>query len=69
MAAFGVAAGAVFGYIVTRLANSYLLEMKLPGALPISVSACVLMAAAIFASMLPALRAARVDVIQALRTE
>lgn len=69
MASLGLVCGAIFGYIAARLANNYLLEMKLPGALPVTLSAAVLMAAAIFASMLPALRAARVDVIQALRTE
>ena len=69
MASLGLVCGAIFGYIAARLANSYLLEMKLPGVLPVALSAAVLMAAAIFASMLPALRAARVDVIQALRTE
>jgi putative ABC transport system permease protein len=37
--------------------------------LPVLVSAIVLLAAAVIASMLPASRAARVDVIQALRSE
>jgi putative ABC transport system permease protein len=69
MASLGLICGAIFGYIAARLANSYLLEMKLPGLLPVTLSAAVLMAAAMFASMLPALRAARVDVIQALRSE
>lgn len=69
MAAIGVAAGAAFGYVAARLASSYLFEMKLPGALPVTLSAGVLMAAAVIASTLPAARAARVDVIQALRSE
>jgi putative ABC transport system permease protein len=43
--------------------------MPLPGALPVVVSALLLLAAAVIASALPAARAARVDVIQALRTE
>jgi len=43
--------------------------MKMPGALPVAVSAIVLVAVAIVASLLPAARAARVDVIQALRAE
>ena len=39
----------------------------MPGALPIAAAAGLLVAAAILASLLPAARAARVDVIQALR--
>jgi putative ABC transport system permease protein len=41
--------------------------VKLPGALPVVVSAFLLLAAAVVASSLAALRAARIDVIQALR--
>lgn len=69
MAAAGIIAGAAFGYVAMRLANSFWLEMKTPGLLPIVLSTFVLMAAAIVASLLPAARAARVDVIQALRSE
>ena len=52
-----------------RLAGSYLLDMKMPSALPVAASALILLAAAVAASALPAARAARVDVIQALRSE
>jgi predicted permease len=69
MAAVGVLAGAVFGFVAARLAGSYLLDVKMPGALPVILSAFVLLTAAVIASMLPAARAARVDVIQALRSE
>ena len=69
MAAAGIAAGAGFGYILARLAGSYLLEMKMPSVLPVVASAFILLAAAVVASALPAARAARVDVIQALRSE
>ena len=41
----------------------------MPGALPIFAAALVLLAAAAVASALPAARAARVDVMQALRTD
>ena len=58
-----------FGFVVARLARSYFLDVKMPGALPVVLSAFVLLAAAVVASMLPAARAARVDVIQALRSE
>ena len=69
MAAAGIFAGALFGFVAARVAGSYFGELKMPGALPVIVSAFVLLAAAVVASMLPASRAARVDVIQALRSE
>ncbi len=69
MAAAGVLAGAAFGFVLARLAGSYFLDVKMPGALPVIVSACVLMAVAVIASVLPAARAARVNVMQALRSE
>ncbi len=69
MAGAGVLAGAAFGYVAARLAGSYFFEVKMPGALPVVLSAFVLLAAAVVASWLPAARAARIDVIQALRSE
>ena len=69
MAAAGVVSGAAFGFLVTRLAAKYFLDLKMPGTLPVIVSAIVLMTVAVVASMLPAARAARVDIMQALRSE
>jgi putative ABC transport system permease protein len=69
MAGVGVLAGAAFGLVVARVAGSYFGDLKMPSALPVIVSAFVLLGAAVVASMLPAARAARVDVIQALRSE
>jgi predicted permease len=69
MAAAGVLAGAAFGFVMARLAGKYFLDVKMPGALPVVVSAFVLMTVAVVASVLPAARAARVDVMQALRSE
>ncbi len=69
IAAAGVGAGAAFGFVLARLAGRYFLDVKMPGALPVLVSAIVLMAVAVIASVLPAARAARVDVMQALRSE
>jgi ABC-type lipoprotein release transport system permease subunit len=69
MAAEGVLAGAVLGWMLTRLAERYFPDVKMPGALPVFVSGFVLMAVAVFASVLPAARAARVDVMEALRSE
>lgn len=69
MAGIGVLAGAGCGYVLARLAGSYLLDMKMPSAVPVVASALILLAAAVAASALPAARAARIDVIQALRSE
>ena len=69
MAAGGVLAGAAFGFALARIAGRYFLDVKMPGALPVFVSAFVLMAVAVIASVLPAARAARVNVMQALRSE
>jgi len=69
MAAVGIVAGAAGGYILARLAGSYLLDMKMPSPLPVLASAVILLVAAVAASALPAARAARIDVIQALRAE
>lgn len=69
MAAAGVLAGAAFGFVLARLAARYFLDVKLPGILPVAASALVLLSVAIVASILPAARAARVDVMQALRSE
>jgi putative ABC transport system permease protein len=69
MAVAGIVAGAVCGFAIARLAGSYLQHLRMPSALPVIASALVLLAAAVVASVLPAARAARVDVMQALRTE
>ena len=65
----GVTAGAVAGLALARLAGSYFQIVEMPGAVPLVGAAAVLVAAAVIASLLPAMRAARVDVIQALRSE
>jgi putative ABC transport system permease protein len=69
MAAAGIIAGAVFGYAIARVANSYVVGMRMPDFVPVIVSAIVLLAAAVIASVLPAARAARIDVMSALRAE
>jgi putative ABC transport system permease protein len=69
MAGAGVVAGAVLGYVLARLAGGYIPDIRMPSAVPVVASAFVLLAAAGIASALPAARAARVDVIQALRSE
>jgi ABC-type antimicrobial peptide transport system permease subunit len=69
MAVAGVVAGAAGGYLLARLAASYFSDMRMPDALAILGSAIVLLAAALVASVLPAARAAKVDVMEALRSE
>ena len=69
MAAGGVLAGAVFGYALARLAGSYFPDVRMPSALPVVGSVLVLLAAAVAASAWPAARAARINVIEALRSE
>jgi putative ABC transport system permease protein len=69
MAGIGIVVGALSGYLLARLAGGYLLDMKMPSAVPVVVSAAILLLAAMAASALPAARAARIDVVQALRAE
>jgi predicted permease len=69
MAGLGVVAGAACGYVLARLAASYFLDVREPSALPVVGATLVLLAAAVVASMVPAARAARVDVMQALRSD
>jgi predicted permease len=69
IAGAGIAAGVVGGYLLARLVGSFVTEIRIPGPLPIVAAAGVLAAAGILASLLPAARASRVDVIQALRAD
>ena len=62
-------AGAAFGFVLARLAGKYFLEVKMPGPVPVALSALVLITVAVVASMLAAARAARVDVMRVLRSE
>jgi putative ABC transport system permease protein len=69
IAAIGVAAGAAGGYVLARVASSFFDHVQLPGAMPVIGAAAVLIGAAVVASLVPAARASRVDVLQALRSE
>ena len=69
IAAIGIAAGAAGGYALVRVAEGFFGTVQLPGALPVIGAAAVLIGAAVVASLMPAARASRVDVLQALRSE
>jgi predicted permease len=69
MAVIGVAVGAGGGFALARAIGSYVPGLRLPGVLPAAGAALVLITAAVVASLVPALRAARVDVMRALRSE
>jgi len=69
MASAGIVTGALFGFVLARVARSYFADVTMPGIFTMAASALVLLTVAIVAAMLPAARAARIDVIQALRTE
>jgi putative ABC transport system permease protein len=65
----GITAGAVFGYVLARVASTYLGTARMPGALVAFGAAAVLIVAAVIAALIPAVRASRVNVLQALRSE
>jgi hypothetical protein len=65
----GVALGAAIGLLLARAVGSFVADVQMPGVVPVAVAGAVLIAAAVVASLMPAARAARVDVLSALRTE
>jgi putative ABC transport system permease protein len=69
IAGIGILAGVIGGFVLTRAAGAWVADMRLPGATTMIGAALVLVAAAVLASLMPAARASRVDVVQALRSE
>ena len=67
--ALGIAAGGIVAYGGSTLMGQVLAQLRMPGVLPVLTAAAVLVAAALIASLMPAARASRVDVLQALRPE
>jgi ABC-type antimicrobial peptide transport system permease subunit len=65
----GIGAGLAGGFLLQRVAGSYLAGIKMPGVWVVLGAAGVLLGAAVAASAWPAIRAARVDVIEALRAD
>jgi putative ABC transport system permease protein len=69
IALIGVTVGTAAGFVLARLIAKYTVELQIPGATPLIVSAAVILAAALIASAIPAIRAASVDAARALRSE
>lgn len=69
MAAAGVAAGLVLGWVVTTAISAYTPGLQLPGILPLAGAIVLLFVATIAAALIPAARAASIDPIVALRAE
>jgi len=69
IACAGIVAGIVGGIVLARVVGVFFQDVSLPGAVPLVGAASLLVAAAILASLMPASRASRVDVVQALRAE
>ena len=69
IAAIGIVAGAASRFALIRATTGYVENLQAPAGLPVLGAAVLLMAAAVLASLMPAARASRVDVMQALRPE
>ncbi len=69
IAGIGVGAGLLLGIGFTQLAGRYVASIHQPGVLSFGASAFVILAAAVIASAVPAARAARVNAVEALRSE
>jgi putative ABC transport system permease protein len=69
MAGIGVGAGVVLGFALSRVIAKYVTDIHQPGTLAFVASAVVILGAAVIASAVPAVRAARVNAVEALRSE
>lgn len=65
----GIVVGVLGGIALTRVASGFLADVHLPGPGATMAAAAVLALAAVAAALVPASRAARVDVATALRSE
>jgi ABC-type antimicrobial peptide transport system permease subunit len=69
IAGLGVVAGVVGGLVLARVVGGFVADTTMPGATALAGAAVILVGAAVLASLMPAARASRVDVVQALRAE
>jgi putative ABC transport system permease protein len=69
IAGIGVVAGLVLGFVFVRVLATHFADVHLPGTLTFAASGIVILAAAVIASAIPAARAARINAVEALRSE
>lgn len=69
IAAAGIVTGIIAGLALLRFAGGFFGDIEVPGVMPLAGAAAVLIGAAVVASLMPATRASRVDVMEALRSE
>jgi putative ABC transport system permease protein len=69
IAIIGVAAGVLGGLLLAKIVGAFIPDIRLPDLLPATLAAGILVACAVIASLMPAARASRIDVMEALRTE
>jgi putative ABC transport system permease protein len=69
MACIGVGSGILVGGVLARTVSSYVAAIQQPGVFAFIASAGVILGAAVVASAVPAARAARVNAVEALRSE
>jgi len=69
IAAVGILSGVVGGLALVQVVGGFITAIRIPDALPVVAAASVLVAAALVASLVPAARASRIDVMQALRED
>jgi ABC-type antimicrobial peptide transport system permease subunit len=69
IAGAGIVAGVAGGFALTRVVGGYIPDVRVPGAMPTLAAGALLIGAAVVASLMPAARASRIDVVQALRNE
>lgn len=69
MSSIGVGAGILLAIVLPRAIGSYVAEVQSPGVPAFIASSVVILAAAVIASAVPAARAARVNAVEALRSQ
>jgi hypothetical protein len=67
--AIGVVVGGLSGLVLARVGSAVFGAVRMPGVVPAIGAALLLLVAATLASWMPAARASRVDVLQALRSD